>query len=93
MGPDNVRPHSATQFLLGNTASINFYVCMDGTVQSLSYCEQDMSASGHLLGGSIVYFKQRASGALDSRILQDVAKFLQSCGYHGLVGIDVMLNE
>jgi ATP-grasp domain len=82
-----------TDFLLGKTIAINFYVRNDGQAQFSSCCEQTLSKTGRWLGGTIKYSTQQQLAALYAGIMQETATFLHLRGYHGPVGIDVMTDE
>lgn len=83
-----------TEYLPGNTISINFYVHKDGNARFSSYVTQVLSEQGNFwLGAEIVYSAQAEFARKYNKLIKRTAKFLHCNGYYGPVGIDIMTNR
>jgi predicted ATP-grasp superfamily ATP-dependent carboligase len=98
LNQDNAHLHPCslilTDLLPGKSAavSLNFYVRSDGKAQFSSFCEQNLSETGHWQGGIITYSIQQRRAVEYAEIMHKTARFLFSRGYHGPAGIDVMTD-
>ncbi|KAJ5687415.1 hypothetical protein N7536_010034 [Penicillium majusculum] len=80
-------------FITGPVVALSFFVTKKGLPRFIACCEQIFDKQGHWIGGSISYRQQTGLCESFAAIMEKVAAFLHSKGYHGPAGVDIVTDE
>ncbi|OGM48510.1 solid-state culture specific ATP-grasp domain protein [Aspergillus bombycis] len=80
-------------FVAGPVVALSLFITKNGQARFISCCEQRFDARGHWIGGTISYRQQGGLRQTFATIMQKVADFLHTKGYHGPAGVDIVSDD
>jgi hypothetical protein len=80
-------------FITGPVVALSLFVTKKGQARFIACCAQIFDEQEHWIGGSISYRQQTGLCESFAAIMEEVAAFLYSKGYHGPAGVDIVTDE
>lgn len=80
-------------FVTGPVVALSLFITKTGQPRFIACCKQRFDEQGHWIGGLISYRQQAKLRETFAVIMQMVADFLHSKGYHGPAGVDIVTDD